>query len=153
MDLAPLISRIDQRVPGAVLERQRFGRTAVPCLWIEGRKFKEVARLLREDREAGFSWLENIGGAQIGDAVVLSYFVRSVRSRDEIVLRVALETGSPGKVVVSESVVDLWPMAEPMEKELGELFGVDFGQGIPKQLVTAELTSFPLRKEAEWLKS
>lgn len=157
MDRATLVGKIKREVPGAVLEKQRFGRSDALCLWFENRKALELARFLETLK---YDWLENFSVMQMDDALVLTYFVRSSEtSAEPITLRSTLEILSGAQVsnvqleVRSPSVRSVWTMAEPMEMEADELFGIRFldenGSPIARAYdrLPAGWAGFPLRKD------
>jgi NADH:ubiquinone oxidoreductase subunit C len=143
-----LLPKLQAGMPGAVLETGRFGRGGEPVAWAELKKLAKLAKYLRE--ELGLDWLENLSVAQLDDALVLTYFLRSTVSREELILRVSLVPADARTEVEAPSLAETWPQAGPMEQEASELFGVRF-EGAEDATVTSRRlpkgwNGYPLRK-------
>lgn len=161
MEIGALISKINSAVPGAYLHKSRFGRSDKVIIWIDLRKIREVAKLICTDSEIGLDWLENFSVAQVDDALVATYFVRSFQNPSFFVIlrgSVVLEHRSDSeKWVEIPSVSDIWLEATPSEHEYHELFGIRFlgtfqegedahGKGA-HSLLPENWRGFPLRKD------
>ena len=153
MDIAELINKINHAVPGAVLEKTRFGRTSRTAVWIEARALPEVAAFLHSGGGPALDWLENLSVMQMDETLVATYFLRSSQKPDrELIVRVSVAIPGLNRDVVFPSVSSTWPMARAFEVEAGELFGIRFNdrQGArthqPYQLLPEGWTGFPLRK-------
>ncbi|OFZ01048.1 MAG: hypothetical protein A2070_06125 [Bdellovibrionales bacterium GWC1_52_8] len=155
MDKSKLISKLEAGFPGAVLQVQRFGKTETQCLWIEGKRIREVARGLKED--FGFNILENLSVMQIDDALVLTYFLRTSDPEtgnygECLIVRLSAHLKKPNHALEVASIVDFWATALPFEMEAGELFGIHFVlEGGTKRIVTGlrlpvGWRGYPLRK-------
>lgn len=153
MEPTALISRIDETIPGAVLERTAFGRTGRPCAWIDSRHLRKAGEIAAA---AGFEDLENLSMMQMEGTLVLTYFLLS-RDRAGLVLRCSRKIEAHGREIDFDSVADLWRMAEPLEIETQELFGARFiacsgdRRGAPawpgRRRLAEKWAGFPLRKE------
>jgi NADH:ubiquinone oxidoreductase subunit C len=145
-----LIELVKAGMPGAVLETSRFGRGEEAVAWVEVKKLAKLARFLRDDPQLSLDWLENLSVAQLDDALVLTYFLRSTASREQLILRASLVPRDPRAAVEAPSVADAWPPAALMEQEAEELFGVRFTDRAPDRLRARRLpegwSGFPLRK-------
>jgi NADH:ubiquinone oxidoreductase subunit C len=155
------LSAIFNQIPGALLEKARFGRSENHAFWINAAYLIEVARRLRV--EAGMSWLENFSCIQVDQSLVMTYFVRSSimePQQDTVILRVSFDLphssphgqGDDHPVVSAPSVSEVWPIAGEFEVEIAKLFGVQFAQGKgheSKELAATEngWNGFPLRKD------
>ena len=150
MEAGSLRSFIEAKLPGTVLEAQKFGRAGATALWIEGASIADVSRLLRDAPETGFDWLESLSCMQIDSTLVLTYFVgrsSDPESRPLRLLRASLAVDDPRAVPRIPSVRAVWAAAAPYEDELAELFGVDF---LPRdggfRILPPEIKGFPMRK-------
>ncbi|MCM2322097.1 MAG: NADH-quinone oxidoreductase subunit C [Oligoflexia bacterium] len=147
METAALISKLNKAVPGAVLQKARFGRGGKHAIWIEARSIAAVAEALSSDPELRLDWLENLSVAQLDEALLLTYFVRSRQTEVVAVLRATLALKSEDELVDAPSVRTVWPMAVPFEREASELFGIRFGKGKRETgILPKGWRGFPLRK-------
>lgn len=165
METNEKFSAIFNQIPGALLEKSRFGRSESHAFWINAGKLFETAKHLRAD--AGMSWLENFSCIQIDQSLVMTYFVRSSileAQQETIILRVSFdlphsslhEQGHGQKdghpMFSAPSVSEIWPIAEEFEAEIAKLFGVQFarqdGRAAKESAATeADWNGFPLRKD------
>ncbi len=148
MEMSALVSKIEKALPGAILQKKPFGRSGDLSLWIEARQLRAVAQLISEDPLAELDWLEHLGAAEVEGAILLSYFVRSTRSDRSVILRSTVVPRHSEAEAEFASVSELWPMAEAMENEVTELFGIRFvGNTAPRlKLLPEGWEGFPLRK-------
>lgn len=137
MDRSNLISKLNEYLPGAVLEKQRFGRTQSQYLWIEMQSIGKVALLLKEGQDFLFDQLENLSVMQMDNSLVLTYFLYSSRDKYNLILRSCLDLTPPRSQtwkgashdvyqITVPSVSDVWITAEAMEPEITDLFGIYF---------------------------
>jgi len=93
-------------------------------------------------------WLENLSVMEIDRALVLTYFIRSSTTGDQLILRGSVMPPSADAYAEAQSVVASWPMAERMENEVSELFGIRFegNHRKTKSMLPADWIGFPLRK-------
>lgn len=132
MDTGEIQNKLKKALPGSVLEKSRFGRSAQLSLWVESRSLPEVAKFLCADPEIGLEWLENLSAIQMDDAIVLTYFLRTAsasggtREESTLILRASVEPKGVTKDVAFPSVAQTWAMASPFEAEIQEMFGVRF---------------------------
>ena len=154
MDKKNNIEELQTRFHGAILQVQRFGKTGLNCIWVETKRLREVALGLRND--FGYVFLENLSVMQIDDALVLTYFLRSLVHNtysDCLVLRVSVHLKKSENQIEVPSVAKLWETARPFENESGELFGIRYlnEDGTEQTVSGAKLPSgwsgYPLRKD------
>ncbi|OFZ52840.1 MAG: hypothetical protein A2428_04690 [Bdellovibrionales bacterium RIFOXYC1_FULL_54_43] len=151
MEPNELLQKINKLVPGAILEKQRFGRSAKTCLWVESEKLRELCMALKNDPAIALDWLENLSAMQLEDALVFTYFIRSSRTKERLILRSSVELTSPTERTDFQSLAGVWGMAEPQEREIAELFGIRFldENGVSMKHTKAapnHWKGFPLRK-------
>lgn len=150
MEPSELLPRLEQAVPGAVLEARPFGRQSKPrqelSVWIEMRSIQKVAAFLRSGNGLDLDWLEALTWMEIEGAIVLTYFLRSRATGASVVVRGSIEaTGSSGKPQ-GLSVRRIWPEATQFEDELAELAGVEFGEPRGLSRLAVGVAGYPLRK-------
>jgi NADH:ubiquinone oxidoreductase subunit C len=148
-----LHSKINQILPGLVLEKQPFGRNSDVLIWLETKALLSSLKKIREDSDLALDWLENVSMAQMDGVFILTYFLRSRTAKTRLLVRASCVPASSSSEIELPSVAGLWPTAAPMEREIGELFGVRFvdAQGARAYLETECLPQgwrgFPLRKD------
>lgn len=149
MERKDLSNKLNQVVPGSVLEVRPFGRAGEVSAWIELKSIQKVARAIKDDEELGLDWLENLSVSEIDGTLLLTYFVRSTQTGNTMILRATTLPEKSDAEADVLSVVGIWSMAKSMELEVGELFGIRFvGNPRPKNnLVPESVKGFPLRKE------
>ena len=126
MDTNELIRKLKSAMPSAVLSSQPLGHKGSMAVWIEMKSITQVASYFRQSSGGGFDWLENLSVMEIDGALVLSYFLRSTLSGLQVVLRGSLLPKDAETEVQSDSVLEIWPMAESFEAEAAEFFGIRF---------------------------
>lgn len=144
MDINEQITQLLSRIPGAMVEKTRFGRSERVLFWVSLASLKEIARLVRA--EAGFDVLENLSAMQVDESLVFTYVAMNSTTHEWIVLRGSAELTGDGKRVPCPSVSEIWPMARNFEQEISPLFGVAF-DGVGEGRVRAAHAGFPLRKD------
>ena len=148
MDKSDLISRLNAAIPGAVIEKPKFGRTGQACLWIEMSSIQKVARYLKDEPGIEMDWLENLSVMQLDDALVLTYFLRSTSLGGTAILRGSVVPNSPDAAVDVPSVSSVWEMASLVEQDSHEMFGIRFGKK-SNTGTQFEWQGYPLRKSYE----
>jgi len=150
VDTNELKRKIKARCPQGILDVHSFGREGVVSMWVESGSLTQIASAIAEDPGIRIDWLENLSCFEMSGTLVLSYFLRSPALNARLVLRVSYELPDGEKEVVAPSVVGVWPMASPFEKEIADLFGVRFGdtspQGSKRFLLPDGWEGYPLRK-------
>jgi Ni,Fe-hydrogenase III component G len=146
-----ILSKLEKAAPGKVLESSRFGRSELLSVWIESAAVHAFAKAVSEEPSLKLQWLENLSVAEVGDSLVVSWFLRSRESQAQLVIRSSVVITSEKEAVELASVCDLWPMAAPLENEVAQLFGIRFinasGESIETcRTLLAEDAGFPMRK-------
>ena len=146
-------AKLNAVLPLAVLDTPPFGRSELESAWIKAEAISRVASELKKDPEISLDWLENLSVSQFEDILVVTYFVASYSTKNQIILRVSGVPSKKDGLVVLPSICSAWPMGEPMEREAAELFGMRFMQG---QSLSASFNNnylpngwkgFPMRKD------
>jgi NADH:ubiquinone oxidoreductase subunit C len=141
VEISELVTQTLNRIPNAVLEKSRFGRSEQNLFWLNGKQLLTSAQALRD--QAGLDWLENLSAMQVDESLVFTYFVRKFEEAETTILRVSIDLASFGDEYVElQSVTSVWPMAKPFESEISRLFGVKIDGKDPVR----EWDGFPLRK-------
>lgn len=126
MDPNDLVPKLEEAVPGSVLEIGPFGRGEEISLWVQVQSIGQVARILSQDPEIGLDWLEDLSVMEMDGALVMTYFARSSQSRAQLMIRASVIPTSPDAEVQVPSVLDAWPMGRLVEREVADLFGIRF---------------------------
>lgn len=149
MDTKELSRKLKAGAPeGSVLDIQPFGRGGVLAVWVEMKSFVGLARFLRDEAAFRLDWLENLSAMEVQGSIALNYFLRSGATGAMLVLRGSLVPASSDAEVEADSVTGVWPMAERMEREVADLFGVRF-KGNPmeaREMLPPDWHGYPLRK-------
>ena len=95
----------------------------------------------------GFDYLFCITCIDWKTHLTMVYFLSSTSDRNTIVLKVKLDRANPE----IETVSDTWKTAEFQEREVFELFGVNFTHhpDLRKLILTDDFVGYPLRKDFE----
>ncbi len=108
----------------AVLRRgESCGDTIV---WVDRDRAHEVLAWLRDDPEQRFDYLTDLTAVDYRDPeqpLEVVYQLRALARRVDLRVKVPLDKAEPLSV---PSVYDLWKGADWMEREVYDLFGVDF---------------------------
>lgn len=147
MDTATLKRVVEKLVPGALLQCVNFGRSGEGCAWIESSNLVRVGAALKQDSQQNLDWLENLSAMQMDDVIVLTYFLRSRESDQLVILRSSVSLGQNSKKIPFPSVVEVWPMAQIQEKEISEMFGIQFSGSLAAPGDHELWGGFPLRKD------
>ena len=153
MDTNAILSKLDRAAPGMILEKSRFGRSQTLAVWIEAKAIRAIADAASKADPFQLNWLENLSIAQVSEAFVVTYLLRSSVSTATLVLRSTIVPASDDAWMEVASVRDIWPMAEGFENDAAELFGIRFldSEGracIPAtRLLPEGWPGFPMRKE------
>lgn len=153
-----LVKKLKAKFNGVVLEATEF--VGQLSLRIEPARIVEVCDFLRSDPESAFNYLSDLTCVhfplQREAPLEIVYNLYSI-SRNE---RVRLKT-SIAENAGTESVTAIWPSANWMEREVFDLFGVDFRNhpDLRRILLPPDWEGHPLRKdyplefiENEWTK-
>ena len=147
---SPLLARLIRGVPGAVLgvHAQVGDLTAS----VDASRLLEVMRFLRDDPAAAFDMLMDLTAVDYqgypgrsGARFEMVYHLYSLEQSQRLRVKAAVAEGA----CEIDSLVELWPAANWMEREVWDLYGIRF-RGHPdlrRILLYEEFEGHPLRKD------
>ena len=114
---------------------------------VESTDWKAFAQKLRETAALNFDYLFCLTCIDWKTHLTMVYHLSSTTFRHTIVVKSKLDRTVP----VIETVCDIWRTAEFHEREVFELFGVNFSNhpDLRKLILPDEWEGFPLRKDYE----
>ena len=118
MNAAALQEKFLAQFPGAVFEEN----VDWPAFEVEANAWKEIARQLRVQPEWNCDFLFCLTCVDWKTHLTMVYHLRSTTHRHDFVIKVKLDRTEP----VIDTVCDQWRTAEFLEREVYELFGVQF---------------------------
>jgi NADH-quinone oxidoreductase subunit C len=142
----PLVKKLRERFDGAAGEALEFvGQISVR---IEPDRIVEVCNFLRDDPDAAFNYLSDLTCVHYPmrqeAPLEIVYNLYSIRRNERVRLKVSI-TETSGV----DSVTSVWPTANWMEREVYDLFGVNFKNhpDLRRILLPADWEGHPLRKD------
>ena len=151
MDGAAILDRLRARAGAAVVETHAHcgDHTAV----VERAAIVDVLRLCRDDAELAFDMLSDLTavdylkfpGREDGPRFEVVYHLYSLAHNHRVRLKVRVDEDDP----VVPTAVSLWPIANWLEREVWDMFGIRFdGHPDPRRLLMyEEFVGHPLRKD------
>jgi len=142
----PVVQRLQTLSPGAVEEAQIFRGELT--LWTPPARLRSVAEALRDDPEFSFKYLSDLTALDhypLEPRFETVYHLYSIEHRGRVRLKVRLSGDNP----CVDSVVPVWPGAIAFEREVFDLFGIQFS-GHPyliRILLPDDWAGHPLRKD------
>ncbi len=141
----PLVKKLRERF-GGVGEAQEFlGQVSVR---IEPGRIVEVCNFLRDDAEASFNYLSDLTCVHYPmrpeAPMEIVYNLYSIPRNERVRLKVSIAESSG-----VDSVTSVWPTANWMEREVYDLFGVNFKNhpDLRRILLPPDWEGHPLRKD------
>jgi len=151
MDGATILDRLRARFGAAVVETHahRGDHTAV----VERAAIVDVLRLCRDEPDLAFDMLSDLTavdflkfpGREDGPRFEVVYHLYSLRHNHRVRLKVRVDED----VAAVPTAVDVWPIANWLEREVWDMFGIRF-EGHPdlrRLLMYEEFVGHPLRKD------
>ena len=138
-----IISALTEALPGIEADAS----TEWPTVTLPSDQWPSLARTLREREDMWFDYLFCLTCVDWKTHLTMVYHLSSTTHRHTIVVKVKLDRETP----VIQTVSDIWRTAEFHEREVFELFGVNF-TGHPdlrKLILPDDWTGYPLRKDYE----
>jgi len=153
-----LVKQLKAQFDGVVTEASEFvGQVSVR---IQPYSIVAVCRFLKDDAEARFNYLSDLTCVhypmRAGAPLEIVYNLYSISRNERIRLKVSIADGAQ-----VDSVTEVWPTANWMEREVFDLFGVSFRNhpDMRRILLPPDWEGHPLRKdyplefiENEWTK-
>ena len=126
--------------------RQEEG-TRWPTFFTEAPTWPGMAKLLRQREDLGFDYLFCLTCVDWKTHLTMVYHLSSTRYRHTLVIKSELDRSRPEIGTVS----DIWRTAEFHEREVFEMFGVNFihHPDLRKLILPDDWTGYPLRKDYE----
>ena len=114
---------------------------------VEPNDWKPFAAQLKASTELYFDYLFCLTCVDWKTHLTMVYHLSSTKHRHTIVVKCKLDRTTP----VVETVCDIWRTAEFHEREVFEMFGVEFKNhpDLRKLILPADWVGFPLRKDYE----
>ena len=141
-----LVKKLKTTFDGTVLEAVEFiGQLSIR---IEGSRIVEVCNFLRDDADTKFNYLSDLTCVHYPlvqeRPLEIVYNLYSISRNERVRLKVAIAEGAS-----VDSVTDVWPSANWMEREVYDLFGVTFRNhpDMRRILLPPDWEGHPLRKE------
>jgi NADH-quinone oxidoreductase subunit C len=146
-----IVQRLRDRLGGAIVDTQEFrgDTTAV----VEPSTLVEALRFCRDEPNLAFDMLTDLTavdylkfpGREDGPRFEVVYQLYSLAHNHRLRIKVRVDEDDP----VVPSVVGLWPIANWLEREVWDMFGVRFaGHPDPRRLLMyEEFVGHPLRKD------
>jgi len=142
----PLVTKLKDKFSETIGEAQEFiGQLSVR---VERDRIVEVCEFLRDDAETQFNYLSDVTCVHYPDRLdapfEMVYNLFSI-PRNE---RVRLKVGTNANESV-ESVTSVWPSANWLEREVYDLFGIQFAghPDLRRLLLPPDWDGYPLRKD------
>src|SRR5688572_15288236 len=126
VDDQKLLHNLKSKLSRFTVEVRPFGRGPENSIWVEANSLIEIGLLLKDDPDLSFDWLEIVSCMEMEGAIAAYYFIRSTQDGSALVIRTTVDLKNQDKDIVIPSVIYLWPMAQMMEQEAADLFGIHF---------------------------
>lgn len=139
--------RIEQllldQFPGAVEESREISQ--VSTFTIRANEIVYICSFLKESPELKFDYLMSLTAVDWPDRFEVVYHLYSIVHKHYVTLKVRADKESP----VVPSVTSVWRAADWQEREVYDMFGIEF-EGHPdlrRILLESDWEGFPLRKD------
>ena len=145
MPTATILSKIKERLPGAVLDITEFAGEHI--LHVQG---QDILKVLTELKDDGFNFLADltaIDNLTLGgfDRFAVSYHLLSHKTTERATVKAYISEEKPSL----PSVESLWKTADWQEREVFDLYGIKF-EGHPNLIRIMnpdDYDGYPLRKD------
>lgn len=113
---------------------------------IKPNQLMEFANKLRNEAEMQFNFMFSLTCVDFADHFMMVYHFRSIELKHELVLKVKIEDKEKPAV---ETLCHIWRTAEYLEREVYDLFGVEFANhpDLRRILLDDDWKGYPLRKD------
>ena len=145
MPTATILSKIKERLPGAVLDITEFAGEHI--LHVQG---QDILKVLTEFKDDGFNFLADltaIDNLTLGgfERFAVSYHLLSHKTTERVTVKAYISEEKPSL----PSVESLWKTADWQEREVFDLYGIRF-EGHPNLIRIMnpdDFEGYPLRKD------
>lgn len=142
----PVVRKLEAFHPRALLDASEFRGELT--LVVSPDLIRSICEFLRSDSELHFNFLVDVTAVDrypVEPRFEVVYHLRSMKTGE----RVRLKARVPGDNPRIESVVGLWPVADMLEREVFDLFGVHFlgHPNLRRLLMPDDWEGHPLRKD------
>ena len=145
MPTATILSKIKERLPGAVLDITEFA--GEHTLHVQG---QDILKVLTEFKDDGFNFLADltaIDNLTLGgfERFAVSYHLLSHKTAERVTVKAYISEEKPSL----PSVESLWKTADWQEREVFDLYGIKF-EGHPNLIRIMnpdDFEGYPLRKD------
>jgi len=145
MPTATILSKIKERLPGAVLDITEFAGEHI--LHVQG---QDILKVLTEFKDDGFNFLADltaIDNLTLGgfERFAVSYHLLSHKTAERVTVKAYISEEKPSL----PSVESLWKTADWQEREVFDLYGIRF-EGHPNLIRIMnpdDFDGYPLRKD------
>ena len=146
-----IVSRLGARFGAAIVETH--AHRDVPTVVVERARLVETLRACRDEPDLAFDMLTDLTavdyskfpGREDGPRFEVVYHLTSIAHNHRVRLKVSVEEDD----AVVPTASPLWPIANWLEREVWDMFGVRFdGHPDPRRLLMyEEFVGYPLRKD------
>ena len=139
----PLPDELARLLGSAV--REGYVDDGVVWLEVAAQSIGEVLAALRDEASPGYNHLSDLCGIDLGGEIGVVYHLYELMSAQAAVVKVRLPRAHPKLPTVTH----LWLMADWAEREVAEMYGVEFvGHPDPRKLLLPDdWAGYPLRKD------
>ena len=145
MPTATILSKIKDRLPGAVLDITEFAGEHI--LHVQG---QDILKVLTELKDDGFNFLADltaIDNLTLGgfERFAVSYHVLSHKTTERVTVKAYISEEKPSL----PSVESLWKTADWQEREVFDLYGIRFEEhpNLIRIMNPDDYDGYPLRKD------
>lgn len=141
-----VVQKLQSLAPDALLEGSQFRGELT--LVVDAARIRQVCELLRQDVELQFNFLADLTAVDrypVEPRFEVVYHLKSLPTNQRVRLKARLHGGSPR----IDSLYGLWPAADMLEREVFDLFGIQFNDHphLRRLLMPDDWEGYPLRKD------
>lgn len=134
---------VSSRFSGAVeVADDNFG---VPAFYVNANRIIDLCGFVRDSETLSFDYLASLCAVDYSDRFEIVYHLYSLQLKHSLILKVKINR----KIPAMPSVFSIWKAADWQEREIYDLFGINF-DGHPdlrRILLEPDWEGFPLRKD------
>ena len=142
-----LVQAVEAKFPNVKKEEpaEDAFRDEVPILMVPADDLHGVCQTLRDGDKYSFDFLKNLTAIDYEDRMTLVMHFYSLKYRHKLALKVDLDRDDP----IVDSVSDVWLTANWQEREVFDLFGIQFNNhpDLRRIMLPDDWVGHPLRKD------